>query len=381
MPVGTYGGNASIGAVGRPQPTTTAQPSGGPFLRHARPAARPGFSVSGAAFGGIVTQPLPAAPGYLRRLEITVAASGGTTTTAAFTADAPYNVFSFVSFKDPWATPIINGPGYEMVYLVDKLSGQYGLGISGTADPSQLPSYSTVVAATGAFTFRCALPLELTKGYCIFSIGNGSVLPTVNFNFNAAATVLSGTLTTPPTLALTVDEPFYDVDPQLPVEPPGLGSSVQWTVLQGNQGVPTGGTNRVTLPRSGGYICTLGLEIRDSTGVRIDTALTGAGRIRLYIDGVPTYDETWLEIADRFLMEFATTRPTGVFGYTYRTSASQVILGQLDTLEAVLLTNPGTSLEVEGNAWGTITNSPAQLYAIVGVLVPVGAIEQGLPEV
>jgi hypothetical protein len=246
---------------------------------------------------------------------------------------------------------------------------------------SALPSFSTVVAGTGAFTFRSLLPLEITKGYGVMSIGNASVLPTLAFNLNPAATVLSGTLTTLGTLTVTVDEPYYDVDPAAPVEPPGLGTTVQWAVIQGNQGVPANATNRIQLPRTGGYLTTLIGEIRDSTAARNDTYLTGAGRIRLYIDGVPYLDETFLELQDRMAGQFGgTSRPAGVFAYTFKDSMSQIVTGLLDTLETVLLTNPGTLLEVEANPWGNGANSPATLYAMVGQLVPTGPIQQGLPE-
>ena len=119
---------------------------------------------------------------------------------------------------------------------------------------SALPSFSTVVAGTGAFKFRTGLVLEATKGYGVVSIGNASVLPTLTINTNALATVLSGTLTTPGALSLTVDEPYYDVDPAMPVEPPGLGSTVQWTVVNGNQSVAASSVSRIQLPRTGGYL-------------------------------------------------------------------------------------------------------------------------------
>jgi len=244
----------------------------------------------------------------------------------------------------------------------------------GAADVSSLPSFSTVVAGTGAFTFRTAFPLEATKGYGVMSIGNASVLPTLALNTNPLATVLSGTLTTPGALSITIDEPYYDVDPAAPVEPPGLGTTEQWAVIQGNQTVPANATNRIQLPRTGGYLTTLILVVRDSTGARNDTYVSGAGRLRLYLD------ETFLEAQDRMFGQFLTARPNGVLAYTFKDSMSQVSLGLLDTLETVLLTNPGTLLEIEANPWGNGSNSPATLYAVAGQLVPTGPIEQGLVE-
>lgn len=378
MPTALYPGNPAIGAAGRPQPQTSQDQSAGPFIRHARPASRPAYA-SAIAYGGQITQPLVAAPGYLRSLQGTVSQVAGTTTAAAFTADAPHNLFAFVSLKDPWGTPIFAGPGFEVLYLIDKYSGQGGWGTF--ADNTILPSYSTVVAGTGAYTFRFSIPLEASKGYGVLSMGNASVLPQLAFNFNAAATVMSGTLTTLGAATLTIDEEYYDVDPAAPVEPPGLGSTVQWTVIQGNQTVPTAATSRIQLPRTGGYLTTLILEVRDSTSARNDASWSAAGRIRLYIDGVPYKDETYLEVIDRMATQFQTSvRPNGVIAYTFKDSMAQMHLGLLDTLESVMLTNPGTLLEIEANPWGTLTNAPGTLFAVVGQLIPTGPIEQGLPE-
>lgn len=379
MPTALYAGNAGIGSVGRPQPQTTQPAPSGNFIAHARPASRTGYSVN-PSFGGQINQPLASAPGYLRRLIVDVDLAAGTTTTAAFTADAPANMFSFVKLVDAWGTPIFSGPGYELLRLAPKYSGQNGL--FGQCDFTAAPSYSAAAAATGAFHFQTALVLEAAKGYGCLSIGNGSNLPVLSFNLAAAATVLSGTLTSLGTLTVIVDEDYYDVDPAQPVEPPGLGTSLQWTLVQGNQPLPSSATSKIQLPRTGGYLTTLMLICRDSTNARDDNPFTGAGRIRLYIDGVGYRDETPKEIQDRMANEFqTTTRDAGVFGYTFKTSMSQVSLGLLDTLETVLLTNPGTLLEIEGNSWGSMSSAPGALYALIGQLVPTGPISQGLPEV
>lgn len=380
MPTALYAGNPSIGAVGRPQPQTTSGTTSGPFVRHARAASRPGYATN-PAFGGLITLPIPSAPGYVRSFPLTFSLSAGTTTSAAFTADAPYNLVQFVQLKDPWATPIFSGPGYELLYLVPKFSGQFWL--FANADPSALQSYQSANASTGAFQFRSALGLEITKGYGCMSIGNASALPTISWQLSPAATVLSGTLTTLGTLTVTVDEEYYDIDPANVVEPVGLGTTVQWAVVQANQPLPSGATLRMQLPRTGGYLTTIILETRDSTSARVDGPWTGAGRIKVYIDGVGWRDDTPNELFDRMQGEFgyaSSGRPTGVAAYTFKTSVAQVSLGLLDTLETVMLTNPGTLIEVEGVPWGTFTNNPGALYALTGQLVPTGPLAQGLPE-
>ncbi len=382
MPTAIYQGNPALGAVARPQPSTTQEAPGGPWIRHARPASRPGYNTSGLAFGFNITQPLPSAPGYLRYLDLVVQASGGVngTTTVAVTADAPFNAVSFIQLKDPWGTPVFYGDGYSLLYLVAKFGGQRGL--LGYADITSLPSYSapsTGSIGTGNFTFHTAVPMEATKGYGCMSIGNASVMPTLEVIGASSATIYSTAPGTLPTVALTVDESYYDIDPASPVEPPGNGSTLQWSVVTGNQTVGSSSSTRVQLPRTGGYLTTLILVLRDSTGARIDGYNT-TGRLRVYVDGVPKFDEQWNEVIDRIANEFQTSRPTGVVAYTFKTSVAQVSLGLLDTLETSLQTNPGTLIEVEMTPWGSITNSPAQLQAIIGQIVPVGPLAQGLGE-
>jgi hypothetical protein len=51
--------------AGRPQPQTTVEPPGGPFVRHSQPGRRTQYLVSATPFAGLVTQPLVAVPGYI----------------------------------------------------------------------------------------------------------------------------------------------------------------------------------------------------------------------------------------------------------------------------------------------------------------------------
>lgn len=376
----------NVGAAGRPQPQTTNQPQGGPFLRHAREASRPGYSIS-TTYSAVITNALASAPGYARYYDLTFAAGAGTTTSAAFQADAPYNLVQFVQHKDPWGTPLFTGDGYSLLRLVPAYAGQFFSPIYPANDITQLPSFSTVAAGTGAYTFRTQIPLEGTKGYGLISLGNSSVMPTVYMQLNSGATVLSGTLTSLANIQVTLDEFYYDIDPTMPVVPPGNGSTFQHSVVIGNQPIGSGSSTRVQLPRTGGYLTSLILVLRDSSNVReTETNTNGVGwastgRIRVYVDGVPRWDETFLEAQDRmYTFSDGFPRPSGVIAYNFKRSLSQLNLGLLDTLEQAVQTNPGTLIEVEMTPWGTFSSSPAQLQAIVTQLVPTGPPAQGLPE-
>lgn len=395
MPATMLAPQPGIGASGRPLPQTTNPAAGsGPFLRYARAAQRPGYNVSGIAFGGQVTNPLAAAPGYLRYLDITVVASGGTAATAVASSDSTASgvarVFDLIQFKDPWGTPLLTGDGFSLCYLLQKYSGQGFAPIYNGNTVTQLPNYSAI-ATTGNFTTHLQLPVEGTKGYGVVSIGNSSVLPSLLLQIGASTAGVNNIFSTAPaatipTLQIIVDEDYYDVDPSNPVEPPGNGSTFQTAVVQGNQTIGSAASTRVQLPRTGGYLTSLILVLRDGNGTRTaDTAGVGwnstNGRIRVYVDGVPRFDETYIEAVDRMFYQYSgTPRDSGVIAYSFKNSLSQLNLGYLDTLEQALQTNPGTLIEVEMSPWGTLAAAPATLYAIITQLVPSGPIAQGLPE-
>lgn len=383
----TTGQVAPAQEAGRPQPQTTIEPPGGPFIRHSQPGRRAQYVLTGQAFGSLITQPLVAVPGYVSRFRLRWQASGGTTTSAAFQADGPWNLASLITLRDAFGTPLIVGPGYEMMFLVPKYSSQFGL--LQTADPTTLPSFSNVVAGTGAFTVSTCLPLEFAKAYGVISMANASLLPTLSIQLAAGATVLSGTLTTPPTLRLDLDTDFYWLPEGSTIEPPGLGTTCQWVMSNCSPTIPSASATTVTLPRLGGFLHTIIFVLRDSTGVRIDGYGT---RIRVYVDGVPLIDtrfDTWQDdmaiqhgLTPNFTLASgsANTRDTGVLVLSRRTSLSQINLGLLDTGEVFLSTNPGTLIQFECTPWGTITNAPAVLEAISGQVVPAGSLLQGLPE-
>ena len=85
-------GNTPSQAV-NPQPQTTGQQEGGPFIRYTEEGYALMYDQTAVAFGGAVTAPLVAAPGYARRFRVTINATGGVngTTTVAAAADAPFS--------------------------------------------------------------------------------------------------------------------------------------------------------------------------------------------------------------------------------------------------------------------------------------------------
>ena len=372
--------------AGQPQPQTTVEAPGGPFIRYANAGAKPQYVSTGNAFGALISNPLVSVPGYLRKFRLRLNSTSTTTAnaaTVAATADAPYACVSLLVLKDAFGTPLLSGPGYEMLLLWPKYSG--GHFSWSYSDPKNLPSWSAIAtgaSASGNFTFQTALPLEFAKGYGCISMANSALLPTLQVTLAASSAIYTTGPTTIPTVEMDVYAEFYWL-PQQQIEPPGLGSTRQAVLQVANPTIGSVSSQQVTFPRLGGYIDTFILEMRDSTNARIDGWPT---ELRFIVDGIPLIqlrvDMIEDDMSNHFQYYVSTGgRETGVLVLTRKTSLGEVVFGLLDSLEVTLSTNPGTLLAVEGTPWGTISNAPATLNVIAGQIVPSGRLLQGLPEI
>jgi hypothetical protein len=415
--------------AGRPQPQTSAQPAGGPFIRHA-PDGRRAQYIDTQTFGGFMSRPTVSMPGYCKGYKLAVQTSTvGTvsTTVGTLSADVPWNLFSLVQMKDAFGTQLIVGPGYEMLYLVPLYSGQFGTDLM--RSPQSSPQFQTINLSTSGSTvigFSTYLSFEFAKGYGVISGANAALLPVFQANLAAASSLyLTHAPATNPTLQQQLDSDFYWL-PSAPTDPPGLGTTCQWIYQQATPQISatatTSSSQLVQLPRLGGYLTMLILELRDNLGTRLTAdspvgtnkvaylgTTLGQGwpaRPKLLVDGVPLIDTAWGTLCEDLAISTnigavvapsvsstgganaGTTpipRPSGTMGINRKTSLSQKDFGLLDTGEIFLSTNPGTQIEVAGYPWGynNTTSSPTSmtLNAVVGQVVPTGALVQGLPEV
>lgn len=384
-------------AAGRPQPQTSVEAPGGPFVRHTQEGRRSMY-IANPAWGGVIGNPMVASPGYNRgyRMKMTSTTAAGTGGVIAATVggvDAPFSMASLVQVKDAFGTPILTGPGYEMLKLVPLYSGQFGTDES--RDVQGLPTWTGITAASGAFTFGSYLPFEFAKAYGVISGANASLLPTLQINLNPIATLFSTPPSVIPTLAAQIDADFYWLPEGVAVEPPGIGTTCQWIYQPSNPTIPSGASSIIQFPRLGGYLSVIIAELRDSTGLRVDAF---PQRTRVYLDGVPLIDSDLATIQEDMGISMQVgvgvagtqiaaptnimaPRPTGTIAFSRKTGLAQRDFGLFDTGEEFLSTNPGTQIEISGMPWGTVTNTPATLNAIVGQVVPSGAMIQGLPEV
>ena len=382
-------------AAGRPQPQTTVEPAGGPFVRHSQAGRRTQYSVSSVAFGGLIANPLVAAPGFTRGYRVKITSTGGTgTATLATINDTPGSICSLVQLKDSFGTPLIVGPGWETLQLLQLYGGQFGLG--NAANVMNLPTSTPVSTATGTagnFTLSTYLPLEFAKAYGVISSANASLLPTLQFNVAASASFFASAPSLLPTLNFYVDQDFYWLPEGVAVEPPGIGTTQQWIYQPANPTIGSAATTQVQLPRLGGYLSSIIVDIRDSGGYRVDAFPAAGNRLRFIVDGVPILDTDVTSLYDDLAIQGGVglgfnnggtnmiLRPSGTVNIGRKQSLSQQNMGLFDTGETFLSTNPGTQIEFAAAPWGGVATAPATLNAMVGQVVPSGALIQGLPEV
>jgi hypothetical protein len=380
------------------QPQTTGQTGTGPFIEFSEPGKGRIYDLTSQAYGALITQPLVALPGWLRNFRLKFVSSGGTGGSAVATADAPYNVVQMIQVWDALGTPIYALPGYEALCLIPLFSG--GFGTEECVDPMNLPSYSAP-SANGNFSFASCVPFEFAKGVGVIGAANGDALPKVQIQLNPQLTVFSTPpATLQPTVEVRLNSDYYWLPTGENVSPPGLGSTRQWFLQQGYPAIPcaygaTPGVATITIPRQGGYLDTIILIARNSLNVREDVWPT---IFRFKIDGIGTVEAYIDEIYDDMAIAWgigATTgpaatktimvpRPAGVIAITRKTSLGQRVFGLLDTYEAALSTSSGTSMTIEGAPWSASASSsatgPGTLSAILGQVIPSGALTRGLVE-
>ena len=400
----TTGGAGQGTVAGRPQPQTTVEAAGGPFVRHA-PDGRRAQYVDTQTFGGFMSKPTVSMPGYAKGYRLLCGATGGTNgaTGPTIAADFPQNLLQLVQMKDAFGTQLLTGPGYVIGFEVPLYSGQFGLDFMRTPNNSpQITVYNTTGSATSTtFQFSTFFAFEFAKAYGVISGANAALLPVLQVNIAAIASLFTANAPTGLTMTQTLDSDFYWL-PSAPTDPPGLGTTCQWIYQPSNPTIPANASQLVQLPRMGGYLTVLILEMRDAAGAR-DDSMWSSQRPKILVDGVPLIDTlftTWQEdlaittgigAGSAFITSAASgtqsgtipvPRPAGTIAMNRKTSMSQRDLGLLDTGEIFLSTNPGTQLEIGCFPWGAGDGSnPHTLNATVGQVVPSGTLVQGLPEI
>ena len=227
---------AATGTVaGRPQPQTTAEAAGGPFIRHA-PDGRRAMYV---ATPGTVQNPqfianvMVSSPGWNKGYRVQALVADGTSTTiGTVNIDAPWNYFQLVQLKDAFGTQLITGPGFDTAFLLQLYGNQFGT--DEVVSPQNLPSFAPIhvpsgVGAQGGFNLTTFFPFEFAKGYGTISGANAALLPVLQVNTSIFSTMITGSAYSayPSATSVTVDADFYWL-PNVAADPPGIGTTQQW---------------------------------------------------------------------------------------------------------------------------------------------------------
>ncbi len=402
--------------VGNTYPQTT-RGQGQTFAELSRISQRTSYQVGlgTPGWGQTVDQPLAAAPGYLRYLDITVlgasGAGSGTQTLSTLPPGVDIGVHASailnnVLFRDAAGNTIYSLTDPIALYAINMYSGQGG--VLQAADPALWPSYSSISVASGTagnFMFHIRLPFEIAPGGLgTIAVGAANLQPSLHLGIvpSAAFTTTAALQTTLPAITVEVDANYWAAVPGM--APPDLGTTLQWQQLTANPSVVTGSSSKITLGKSEGYITTLILLFRDSTGQRTDYMLPGGiqssttkpwtqpggigNRLQLWVDSVLVLDEDIHEVMDRMYCSFPGLAITsnrlpivGSIVYTFRNSITQAVLG-VDDGALWMPVTPGSLLEIGGVGWGSFTNSPGNITALIGSIVPgPGGVQQGLANI
>lgn len=368
--------NVNSQTVARRAQTTAPADGGASFVHESRKCNQLAFTAPGNAFSALISKTLKPSPGYLRGLWIVATGTGGVNGAVTVTsgADAPYNLFQSIQLRDAFGTVVYQADGFG-AYLIHLYSGQVGaVGLQNPTSDSFWSAISTGASGTGNFQFALYLPLEFDPdtAYCSLAAMNTAAQMALAIQLCPSATffgaVAPGTL---PVIEVDLYEEYWAVPLTNPnLAPPGDGSSHQWTQSQGQNAIASGSNTRVPLPDVGSYISTLIVCMRGSTNIRTDQPYNSD--LELWIDGVPVRIEHPNLLFSRMFRQFGITRPTGVAVYTWRDSVGWNV--NIDDMELLLPTTPGTLLELFSGAWGTITNTPATAQTYTGKLFPVDAV-------
>lgn len=360
------------------RPQTTAPADAASFVRESRKCTQLAFAAAGNSFGGLVARTVKPTPGYLRGLWLVATGSSGTgTATVTAAADAPWNLYQNIQLRDAFGTVVYNSDGYG-AYAIHLYSGQ--VGAAGLQDPTKDAFYSAIATGangTGNFTFALYIPLEFDPdtAYCSLPSMNTAAQMQLTIQLAASATFYGVAPTTPPSVEIDVYEDYWAVplsDPTL--APPDDGSSHQWSLSQAGNTIASASNGRVQLPDVGTYISSIILVARNASNVRIDTLWSSD--LEIWVDGVPVRIEHSNLLFSRMFRQFGVTRPTGVAVYSFRDSAGHIV--NIDDMELLLTTTPGTLIELVSGTWGTFASGPATIQTYTGKLFPVSAVPERL---
>jgi hypothetical protein len=212
--------------------------------------------------------------GFARGITLLVTTTLGVGAATA-AADAPFSAILELSIQDVNGQPIV-GPlsGYDL-YLINKYGGY------GQLDPKLSPAYSNTIAASGNFSFKLYIPLEISGRDGMGALGNQNAASTYKLRITQAAKASVYTVdpaTTLPTLRFRAwldawTQPLatdLHGNPQATV-PPAHGTTSFWS--KSSLALAGAGQQTFRQTRVGNQIRNIILVARDATGVRTNAPM------------------------------------------------------------------------------------------------------------
>ena len=207
--------------------------------------------------------------GFVRHIYLLVTTSGGVAGPGVLSGDAPFNLFSEVTFLDVNGAPIF-GPytGYQT--FLANLFGGYAF----AQDPRLAPDNATATTNVVDFTYGIRIPIEINHNNALGALANQNAAASykVRLVINPSTTIWSTAPTTIPAVriqgfleAWSQPSPTDLAGRPQAMVPPRHGTTQYWSLFEKDT---VAGSNTILHPRVGNLIRNLIYVVRDGSGVR-----------------------------------------------------------------------------------------------------------------
>jgi len=382
----------TVGGVKTATPASARPAQVIPFTRASRKKSRLVLQTASITLNTTV-QAVPAlqipAGGFLKRLKLTVTGTtSGNSASAAFRADAPFNLLQQISLLSPNGDTLINVIDGFSLYVINK----YGAIGTGRFDPLGNPGYSAVTgtgATGGSFAFEVHVPIETDSRDAFTALQNMAANQSylLQFSLNTLALVYSTAPTTAPAVVITVVMEYWaapaptNADGVMQASFPVGNGSVSLLQTQ-TPAIVAGSQQNIQLVNVGNVIRTVFLILRDASGVRDETDFPTVSN--WYLNNDPLYYKTKAQWRNEMAQQYdydagVTAAPTlnsldnGVFvlvDFMNDGSSGDYNVDGASNRDLLLVTESSTAFNYEAVSWGA---SASTLFVVEHVIRPISA--------
>ncbi len=382
----------TVGGVKTATPASARPAQVIPFTRASRKKSRLVLQTASITLNTTV-QAVPAlqipAGGFLKRLKLTVTGTtSGNSASAAFRADAPFNLLQQISLLSPNGDTLINVIDGFSLYVINK----YGAIGTGRFDPLGNPGYSAVTgtgATGGSFAFEVHVPIETDSRDAFTALQNMAANQSylLQFSLNTLALVYSTAPTTAPAVVITVVMEYWaapaptNADGVMQASFPVGNGSVSLLQTQ-TPAIVAGSQQNIQLVNVGNVIRTVFLILRDASGVRDEADFPTVSN--WYLNNDPLYYKTKAQWRNEMAQQYdydagVTAAPTlnsldnGVFvlvDFMNDGSSGDYNVDGASNRDLLLVTESSTAFNYEAVSWGA---SASTLFVVEHVIRPISA--------